>query len=620
MPFADVHGPSIQLGLLKAIAASHGFPVRTLHANLDFAARTQLPGYDALSGQRRYMVGDWLFSGEAFEKAAPDPDAQFMEEAVGHLSVPGTSTDALRDWLLRMRRDEVPAYLDHLVDALPWGDFAVVGFTCTYQQTVASIALARRLKERWPSLFTVFGGANFDGEMGPELVTSVSCIDACVVGEGDVAFPGLLSALAEGRSLAGLPGVARRVDGGVVAAPPSEPLRTLDALPVPDYDEYFQHAKDLGLRDGAAVRSASIPVETARGCWWGAKHHCVFCGLNGTTMEFRAKSPERVLTELSELASRYRTVRFEAVDNILDTRYLKTLLPRLVDSGTNYEIFYEVKANLTRADLRLLREAGVTHIQPGLESLSSRVLGLMRKGVTAAQNVNLLRWACYYDIAVSWNLLWGFPGEAEQDYTQQADVVPHLVHLQPPDTEGPIWMERFSPLYDQHRERPEPARSYRYIFPSAVDLDKVAYFFEYTPSPDFPAAYEELSRALVRWRDVWRGEDPPRLTFWSAPHYVQIYDERHKGREGTYEFQGVLADLYLGCVDRPTGAQAVVDKLGLDLPVEAVQEAFCEFQRRGLMFLDGQRAVALALPPSRFASHLHGGCETGRSQARRERE
>src|SRR3954465_271775 len=39
-------------------------------------------------------------------------------------------------------------------------------------------------------------------------------------------------------------------------------------------------------------------IETARGCWWGAKNHCTFCGLNGETMGFRAKSADRVMTEI----------------------------------------------------------------------------------------------------------------------------------------------------------------------------------------------------------------------------------------------------------------------------------------------------------------------------------
>jgi radical SAM superfamily enzyme YgiQ (UPF0313 family) len=68
-----------------------------------------------------------------------------------------------------------------------------------------------------------------------------------------------------------------------------------------------------------------IPFESARGCWWGAKHHCTFCGLNGSAMRFRAKSPQRVLSELADLARRHHSFRFEAVDNILEPRYLKDL-------------------------------------------------------------------------------------------------------------------------------------------------------------------------------------------------------------------------------------------------------------------------------------------------------
>ena len=33
MPFMETHRPSIQLGLLKTLAAKRGFTVRTLHAN-----------------------------------------------------------------------------------------------------------------------------------------------------------------------------------------------------------------------------------------------------------------------------------------------------------------------------------------------------------------------------------------------------------------------------------------------------------------------------------------------------------------------------------------------------------------------------------------------------------
>ena len=111
-----------------------------------------------------------------------------------------------------------------------------------------------------------------------------------------------------------------------------------------------------------------------------------------------------------------------------------------------------------------MAKAGITHIQPGIESLSSNVLHLMRKGVRAITNINLLRWAQYYDMRVSWNLPWGFPGETEQDYADQVAVIPHLRHLPPPEASARIWLERFSPIFTERDtfrlRRRAPERSY----------------------------------------------------------------------------------------------------------------------------------------------------------------
>ena len=601
MPFMDVHRPSIQLGILKSLATECGFPVRTLHANLDFAVRIGVDYYELLCQHRGPMVGDWLFSLAAFPDSAPDPDADMIDDLVDELAHFGERPEEVREKLLRIRSIDVPEYLDALIVSSSWEEVAVVGFTSTFQQNTASFALARRLKERHPHIVMVFGGANFDDEMGLELIRAIDCIDIAVIGEGDETFPRLLSALATGTDLGAVPGLARRLDGNVKVTPLSSPIAQLDDLPAPDYDEYFEHAEDLGILPRVGHRNVWLPIETARGCWWGAKHHCTFCGLNGTAMAFRSKSPERVLDELASQAKRYRSFRFEAVDNIMDMTYLTKLFPALVRNEASYEIFYEVKANLGREQLRLMTQAGVTEIQPGIESLSTNVLRLMRKGTRAIQNVNLLRWAQYYEIQVDWNLLWGFPGETGQDYIEQEAVIPHLFHLRPPASANRIWLERFSPLFTEHDtfrlRRRAPERSYRYIYPSDVDLERIAYFFDYDLTDGLPdSAYEGVRRAVAEWSKAWQGDDLPVLKYWSAPHLIQIYDERLPGREGTYTFEDTLADLYLACASRPTTADAVRHKLDLQLPTEAIQEVFEEFRSRGLMLLDEQFALALALP------------------------
>jgi len=601
MPFMDAYRPSIQLGLLKSLAVAHGFPVRTLHAYLNFAATIGVDYYQLLAQHRGSMVGEWLFSLDAFGEVAPDPGSDMLEELSIGLEYLGAPATESRKTLRRIREAEIPSYLDSLIDAVAWPEAAVVGFSSTFQQNTASLALARRLKERHPQIFTIFGGANFDGDMGPEFVRAFDCVDAAIIGEADEAFPLLLRTLADEKDLTSVPGIALRVNGRVRLTAPLPPKLQLDDLPAPDYEDYFEQAESLGILPRTGHRKVWLPIETSRGCWWGEKHHCTFCGLNATTMRFRSKSPRRVLDELEQQSRRYRSFNFEAVDNVLEMSYLKDLFPKLTEIEAGYEFFYEVKANLSREQLKLLAEAGVAHIQPGLESLSSNVLRLMRKGVRAAANVNLLRWSQYYGIGVSWNLLWGFPGETEQDYIDQAAVIPHLLHLQPPASASRIWLERFSPLFaaqDTSGLRDKtPERTYQYVYPADVDLEKAAYFFDYQTHGDVPdTAYAAVRSAAEAWSGAWLAENPPTLTHWSVPHFVQIGDQRHQGQDGTYTFEDTLADLYLACSNRPTTAAAVRRKLGLRLPEDAIQEIFEEFQRRGLMFLDGQFALALSLP------------------------
>ena len=118
-----------------------------------------------------------------------------------------------------------------------------------------------------------------------------------------------------------------------------------------------------------------------------------------------------MLAELAELTRRHGVFRFSAVDNIMPANFFTEFIPALIAEQRNYDLFFEVKANMTRAQIEALGDAGIRFIQPGIESLSSRVLRLMEKGVRASQNVNLLRWCRYYGIDVSWNIIWGLANQ-----------------------------------------------------------------------------------------------------------------------------------------------------------------------------------------------------------------
>ena len=597
MPFAAHRRPSLQIGLLSAIARRHGYPVLTFHFNIDFAATIGEALYTFLSEHRGHQLGDWLFAEVAFGSASPDPDLTFLTD------FPVAEWSERRSELERIRRVVAPAFIACLAESVAWEHFRIVGFTSTFQQSVASLALARIIKQRHPDILTVFGGANFDDSMGMEYMRAFPVIDYAVAGEGDLAFPALLQALLENQDPATVPGVLSRKGEKVQQGPQLSLIRDLDALPTPEYDEFFERAEKRGLLPVTARRAVDLPFESARGCWWGEKHQCTFCGLNSSGMTYRAKSAPRVQAELRELTARYRSFQVEAVDNILSMSLLRDLFPALSAQEADYQFFYEVKANLSRQQLRTMARGGVYRIQPGIESLSSAVLRIMDKGVRGIQNVNVLRWATYYGIDVAWNLLWGFPGEAVEDYEVQLALLPSLMHLPPPGGGGRIWMERFSPLYQKMLESREgwmrAEKSYSYVFPNDVNLDRIAYFFDYElPGTAHHAdpVFKRTDDQIREWQRRWAVNPRPSLQYRSAPGFAQIDDLRDTESPAIYTLVDPLASMYVYCSDKPHNPTRVVADLGLTLTSGVVEKALDRLCEQGLMMRDGDLFLSLALP------------------------
>jgi ribosomal peptide maturation radical SAM protein 1 len=576
------------------------------YLNLEAAAELGEGRYRTIASLRSdQFLGEWLFSGTAFGSSG--------DEAAYREACPGVdhTCDELGitfDDLCRLRAELMPALIDRWLHTVDWSAYHAVGFTSTFEQNTAALALARAIKERHPAVQTVFGGANFDGEMGPAYMRAFPWIDYVVVGEGDEVFPALVQRIAAGESGVGIAGVTGRIEGAVVEGGQSPSVRDMNRLPDPDYDDYFATLFRLGTERVLGQQPPLLLIESARGCWWGQKHHCTFCGLNASGMAFRSKPAERVREELRRLSQRYQIVNFEAVDNIIDPRYLEQLAKPLAEERVDYQLFYEVKANLTREQLRTMAQGGIRSIQPGVESLSTHVLKLMRKGVTALKNVRLLKWAYYYDIHVAWNILTGFPGETAEDYARQMRLLRLLVHLPPPKGCGPIWLERFSPYYSDPSfpvRDVRPREAYRFIYPDdRLDLDRIAYFFDYEMDETLPVeAHDELRAFVEAWKQRWESPGRPLLVYQRAPDWIQVVDRRDPANVRAHSLRGPEADAYEYCGDTDHTADKVAAYLagerGWSTDAAEVTHMLAGLCERGLMAEDEGHYLSLALPVNR---------------------
>jgi len=611
MPWQWLSTPSIQLGLLQSVLERAGIrtEVRTLAldfmehcqvatAELPEAERVGISDYAAVSTEYDGVgLGDWIFAIPPFRAASP-ADARYLA-ALRERGLPATAI-AKSETMRRL----VPAFLERMADEILAAGPRVVGFTTTFGQSVPSLVLARMLKQRDPSVSIAFGGTNCDGPMGAALHRAFPWVDVVVRGEAERVLVDLMQDLMAGRPVRPRPGLCYR-DGDRSVAVPQSPTSdvSMDEIPPPVFDEYFERLAKMSFASDIAL-DVRLLYESARGCWWGAISHCTFCGVNGTSMAFRSKSPARVVDEVTTLARRYGRLDFDVVDNIIDLDHVREVLPRLRELGYGLTFFYETKANLKRDQVRLLRDAGVNRIQPGLESLSTPILRLMRKGVTAFQNVRLLKWCAEYGIRVSWNVIHGFPREPADEYARMAAVLPSLVHLEPPNC-GPIVLHRFSPYHDRPGEFGLEILGPRWWYPHVYDLDEatlmdLAYSFEHRhlDGRDPESYVAQLHDAIEGWRASWP-TGYRTLRYRRGPGFLVIHDRRPGLPHADYTFGEQEAHVYAACEDGATAAEvcASLHAAGItDIAVNEVETFLVRLVGLRLVYEENGRFLALALP------------------------
>ena len=376
----------------------------------------------------------------------------------------------------------IAEYLEECYSSIQWADCSLVGFTCSFEQIFASLCLAKLIKTRHPHLTIVFGGSGCYGEMGLELLKHYSVIDCVCTGEGDIAILELADLMKNQEKLLSYKGFASfdRSKHMLLYGGPSFNVENLDDLPIPDYSDYFAQLKTLALE---GLTQPVLVMESSRGCWWGQKHHCSFCGLNADLHGYRCKSKKRIQNELIKIVTRYKVPRVVFSDNILPMTSCNGLFPSELSHPT-FELFAEVKSNLREDQLASLSRSGVTDVQPGIESLSTVVLALMNKGVTGIQNIAFLKWARALGVKCHWNLLYGFPNEPEEEYRVQLEYLKRITHLDKPRSINRIRLDKFSPLYRDHDSsgltNVRPLATYGFLHNcSEESLGKLASVFDF---------------------------------------------------------------------------------------------------------------------------------------------
>ena len=597
-PFFD--RPSIQLGALKAFLHQH-LPHITIDAHHVYLKIAQALGYSLYQ-----QMGERSWVAECPYAALLYPERMETVERFRRRKAQGAPVLLSQDFRDLCRRIETASL--SFMDTQPWDRYRLIGFSICLAQLTSALYFIREIKRRAPHIPIVVGGSACSGALGESLLRGEPAIDYVIRGEGELPLLQLTQRILESQNpshAADIPGLIHR--GHASFKDTHQQIPNLDALPIPDYTDYFRDLKSPGAGQTFMPR---LSMEISRGCWWRRKDAskdragCTFCNLNLQWTSYRGKSRERTVLEIDTLVKRHQILSIFFMDNLLPAKGLEDLFFDIQHLRMDLQLYSEIRANTPVSVLEAMGNAGMREVQVGIEALSTRLLKKLNKGTTAMDNLEIMKNCEHAQLPnLTGNLIFGFPGSDAHDVAETLNNLTFAFPFRPLNGVS-LWLGYGSPLWRN------PARHgirltgnhpyYGHLFPKE-DLKKFTLMFQgyHGGVREQQRLWKPVQKKLKEWRNAYDElhREPgflPILSYRDGKDFLIIHKRRLNNDPMTHRLTGSSRAIYLFCE-----TQRSMDEIAARFP-RFGEERISPFLRmmvdKGVMFHEGDRYLSLAVP------------------------
>ncbi len=348
---------------------------------------------------------------------------------------------------------EKDSVIEEVLAADEWEVIALGGITTAYGSVKKIVRIARTV---CPKALIVLGGGILTS-LPYEMMSWLPEVDVGVIGEAFETFPEILEAVDSGkpdwRKINGT--ISRLPKGETAISPQRQLIDDLDQLPYPAWDlfpleeVYFKNSEALYSEEGM-LSKRRLDINASYGC----SLICRFCyhlGIAGDmhyeenkngkvsvvfdrpgnyTRTIRYHSPEYVVRMARHMRDKYKVDFIGFLDENLMTMdkfsgrtWLKEicrlwheyeLAPKKNKDGTWDGVHWGGTSHATLCTqeiLKIMREAGCSHLVYGYESFAPHVLKTIGKGASRDSNFRSFFWTLESGIRPIPNQIIGFPDE-----------------------------------------------------------------------------------------------------------------------------------------------------------------------------------------------------------------
>lgn len=285
--------------------------------------------------------------------------------------------------------------------------------------------LAKKLKEKNPTLLIVVGGQACIDQMQGEQLKKSNDIGIIIKGEGERALKNIADMIEKKGKVEFCKGCLIRKGKSFIDCGMDERIKNLDSIPYPDFDDYNLelYYDDYELEK----RSNALPIILSRGC----NNPCDFCIQRKVWKDtLYMRKAENVFREMLRNKEKYGINKFVFADllingNLLELEHLCNLIIK-----NNFSCSWWGSAKIDkRMNLdffKKLRKAGCHQLDLGIESASNNVLKAMNKTYTLKDIKEFLMNMKKAGIAIGSNFILGHPSESRDDFMKTLKFIKEM--------------------------------------------------------------------------------------------------------------------------------------------------------------------------------------------------